>query len=473
MKRRSLTFRFVVLSLVTCAITSPLLMILVGCALYFGKSESLNEFSLSAPGRIMLQTHDDVRSSDFSERLASMVTPPGFQSNEIWIVDAKGRVFSTNSPNPLPVPGEAYADLPEEKTATLWQYSSYERQVVARRIGNDKNLYLVMRNRYQGSALERVVWGIMIFAALGSLCVAALVIGVFFIFFRLQARRVRGVLADLRAGKLDSRFQVDRLDEIGNLMVTFNEMADEIQSLVLKLRSSEQERTSMLQFLAHDIRTPLTSLRLIADDIATAKAKDLKTRKRSSQLLNRELSLFEKYAEDLFFLAQIRKRDSTSKKMHFNLSDLVHSEVDRFQGLSRKTQFDLTADSECPLFADRAMMQRMLQNVLSNASRYARKKVKVSLKGGAQYVLEITDDGVGFSGEGLESFGQRRPLRYRAGAEKDAGVSLGLGSVILVQIVESYGGKVEKGNWTSKNGSVGGAKITIYLPRPESSRQAA
>ena len=64
----------------------------------------------------------------------------------------------------------------------------------------------------------------------------------------------------MRGGNLSARFPVGKMDEVGQLMLEFNKMADEIQRLVETIKNNEQVRMRRLQELAHDLRTPVASL---------------------------------------------------------------------------------------------------------------------------------------------------------------------------------------------------------------------
>src|SRR5262249_3329095 len=118
------------------------------------------------------------------------------------------------------------------------------------------------------------------------------------------------------------------------------------------------------------------------------------------------------------------------------------------------------------------LLQRLVRNTLENASSFAKSEVAISLRpqGNGFVEIAIRDDGPGFSDAGLENFGKRRRTRYLSASGKK--VSLGLGSVIAVQITDAHHGTLYVSNWLTPSGAVGGAEVRIRLPRLFSTAQA-
>ena len=97
-------------------------------------------------------------------------------------------------------------------------------------------------------------------------------VSIFFIFstFRDKAKMAEDIIEDLKNGNLKSRFPITKVDEVGQLMVSFNHMADEIERVVLNLRQSEKDRMELIGHLTHDLRTPIASLKNLLENLLLA-----------------------------------------------------------------------------------------------------------------------------------------------------------------------------------------------------------
>ena len=102
------------------------------------------------------------------------------------------------------------------------------------------------------------------------------------------------VISELQRGNLKARFPIKKNDEIGRAMERFNQMADQIEQLVERLRSAEASRNFLLQELTHDLRTPVgcihtssSVLKVLPPDDAPAIGAMIQTIEDSSSELSR------------------------------------------------------------------------------------------------------------------------------------------------------------------------------------------
>ncbi|MBL7544118.1 MAG: HAMP domain-containing histidine kinase [Bdellovibrionaceae bacterium] len=279
------------------------------------------------------------------------------------------------------------------------------------------------------------------------------------------------VISEIRGGNLKSRFNVTRTDEFGQAMLRFNTMADEIEKLVHGLKTSEQARTKVLQELAHDLRTPLASLKNLVETLQTRIEKlDTNTRDELLTLSLKEIDYFERLVEDLLFLAQLKEPEYADHKSTFDLPEVVLDVVDDClyrnsqKGKSLKLVENLSGH-HLPFAGDDHPIRRLIRNAVENACSFAQSQVSVNLKNIDNHTLRITiaDDGPGFKNEDLHQFGQRSISR-KLNTDPNGRVSLGLGSVVIKTICDVYHGSLKVRNLTDPNGTVLGAELQIELP---------
>lgn len=278
------------------------------------------------------------------------------------------------------------------------------------------------------------------------------------------------VILELKNGNLKARLPIQRKDEFGQAMQRFNYMADEIEKLVNGLKTVEQARTKLLQELAHDLRTPIASLKNLIETLDSAKNKlDPHVQKELMSLSLKEIDYFERLVEDLLFLAQVREPAYQAQQNKVATTDILTEECDdcllryEHQGKQIKLEHNLDTNSST-IHGDSYLIRRLIRNVLENAFSFAQNKIKVTVATDTtKLTIKIEDDGPGFSKEGLESFGQRRVTR-KLDSKPDGRLSVGLGSVVMKAIAEVHRGKVIAQNHKDRADKILGAVVTIELP---------
>lgn len=279
------------------------------------------------------------------------------------------------------------------------------------------------------------------------------------------------VISEIKSGNLKSRFQVKRKDEFGQAMQRFNTMADEIEKLVHGLKTSEQARTKILQELAHDLRTPLASLRNLVDTLQSNMDRlDKNTREELLTLSAKEIDYFERLVEDLLFLAQLKEPDYVDHISTFNLPETILDVAEDCLFMSSQKGKKLTLienlrHQEQQFPGDDHPIRRLVRNAVENACSFATSKVTVYLENIDNQMIRLTiaDDGPGFKPDDLNNFGQRNISR-KLNTDSNGRVSLGLGSVVIKTICDVYHGHLSIQNLKTSSGSILGAEVKIELP---------
>lgn len=256
-------------------------------------------------------------------------------------------------------------------------------------------------------------------------------------YLRKRAKQVEKVMGLIQSGDLSARFDIGQADEVGELMGRFNLMAQEIEKLVTNLRETEESRKRMLQELAHDLRTPVASLKNL-QEILFSKGDILDEEKKThlQNLAQREVSYFERLVEDLLFLSGVNDPRYSSSLKDVDLSTLLEEEAELFK--VGKVLVRIDAEAGVFVRGEVMLLRRLIRNALSNALRYARKEVVVTLRKNGGIHLLVQDDGPGFSEVDLSLFGEKKFSRNIT--DEKGHISVGLGSVIMKKIMDLHDG---------------------------------
>ena len=392
---------------------------------------------------------------------------------QFWLLDEKKQViFPASSPS-LPI-DEATITFPEKifeyKNLSKPQITSPSYTVV--QIDDGPPRFLLVRFIGRGTSSRN-----MLLINSISLLVAVILgttLSLFILFYSLKkkARLADYVISELQSGNLKARFPITKMDGIGEAMLRFNKMADEIERLVERLKTIEKSRMSLLQELAHDLRTPVSSLKSMLETLSCQDGRPLPEdiKKELTTLSIREVDYFEHLVEDLLFLAQASEPKYNTVTETVDLADLIKSEIESSEkstlpngnkiAINQSFQF-----SEKEIKGDSHLLRRLFRNALDNAVFSAKKDVMVKLKINKENLVEclIEDDGNGFSEEAFREFGHRKVSRKFA-SQSLRRASIGLGSVIMQTVVQLHRGDLQVANLTDSKGKILGAQVRIVLP---------
>ena len=287
--------------------------------------------------------------------------------------------------------------------------------------------------------------------------------------FKKRTKEIEVVLNNIRHGDLQSRMPVETTDEFGLAMKNFNVMADEIEQLVGKLRGAESTRRVLLGELAHDIRTPLASVKNFIEIIQTKEDK-LSVEKKAEILATCqvEIEYMSRLVDDLLFLGKIEEPSYRQNDVEIDLEDIIATTAHNLKRIYPQIQFKYNAPSDQYLKVqmDEILTSRLFRNVLDNAFSFAKKEVSVNVvkELDGKIHISIVDDGNGFHPASLESFGEKKFSRQDRSRQDMKRISIGLGSVIMKRIVELYDGKFSAQNIESTDHKILGGQVNMILP---------
>jgi signal transduction histidine kinase len=291
---------------------------------------------------------------------------------------------------------------------------------------------------------------IVLLAALAAALLCGLIV------FALLTRRLRALGGTMRkyigkSGEFDRsvRFSggAQSNDEIDELGLQFNTMADKINQQIDELRRMDGMRREMVANVSHDLRTPLTMMRgyletllLKNDDLSEDDQKQyLQTALLHSQRLGH-------LVEELFELAKLDSCESVVYSEPFSMGELVQDVAQSFQLRARQKsiQLEVNINQQVPLvYGDIGMMQRVLENLLENGLRHTASGGQVSVNvdlDSTNVVVRVADNGCGIPEKDVPRIFERF---YQQNKNSTDSHSAGLGLAIVKRILELHGSVIK------------------------------
>jgi K+-sensing histidine kinase KdpD len=241
-------------------------------------------------------------------------------------------------------------------------------------------------------------------------------------------------------------------------------MADEIMNLVLKLRKKDENRKLLFKTLAHDLKTPASSLKGIMETL-TMRKDELSAEQKNElyKMSSMEIDYFSALLDDILFLAKVQDPEFKSTPGETELVSSLRDLCDSISFINKSIQVNFTSNrDEYIIPVEYNSLMRLFRNALDNAFLYGTSKVDVTIAVNDEVKITIYNDGHGFDDKTIQNFGTMKTSRTRT--NNQGSLSFGMGAVIMSAIVESIDGSIRPENVYSSENSIIGAKLTIILP---------
>lgn len=276
-------------------------------------------------------------------------------------------------------------------------------------------------------------------------------------------------------GDLDYHIPINSDDEIGDLTIAFNDMADKLRNAMAQVRQSKENadqankaKTHFLANMSHELRTPLNAIigysemiievygeeqQLDEEQVAEDLQHILSSGRHLLQLIN-----------DVLDLAKIESGNMTIFSETFDSVDIIRDLITTMTPLAKKGNNTLQVEtsSDIPkIHSDAVKFRQIFINLLSNACKFTENgKITILVTHNPvsrQLIYHVNDTGIGMSAEQMQRIFEAFVQADSSTAQKYGGTGLGL--AICKQFVELMHGTLDV---TSAEGQ--GSTFTIVLP---------
>jgi histidine kinase len=234
-------------------------------------------------------------------------------------------------------------------------------------------------------------------------------------------------------------------------------LADDINHLAASLAETEQRRAALIGDVAHEMRTPLTTIGGVLEGFDDG----LFTSEELTSTVRTEVGRLQHLAGDLAAVSRAEEGRIQLDLADGDLREVVTSVVDRLrpQFLAAHVELSLQADDPLPMVFDHERMVQVVTNLLGNALAYTAAGGRVNVRAGISdggVRIAVADNGRGLQPDDLERVFERF---YRTDPDDHSG-GTGIGLTISRAIVRAHGGELT----ASSAGPGAGATFEMVLP---------
>ena len=350
------------------------------------------------------------------------------------VYDKDGNLVVGSVPRNFKVNDFSLGVISEYEDVNNNKYLYYDSETSSARLGNGKYVRGVVQitNNING-------WILPLIISIGSPFVIIVIMYGGYLIIRSSLKPVRDMTetaeAIAQSNDLSKRIYIEEgTDEVHKLGKVFNEMLESLEN------SSKRER-QFSSDVSHELRTPISVI--MAESNYGAKYTDsIEDAKESFEVIERQSKRMTSMINQILELARLDSRLEIPKE-ELLLSDKIKSILEDYKILfdNKNIKLFVNIEENIKVYANEALIMRMIDNLLSNALKYAQTEVKVCLAKRNRIILEVTDDGIGINDVEKKHIWDRfyKVDKSRTTTEDN---SSGLGLSITKKIVELHDGKI-------------------------------
>ncbi len=243
-------------------------------------------------------------------------------------------------------------------------------------------------------------------------------------------RDVSNIARTIAMGNFDSRIEIKKDDEIGELCDAINYMASE-------LSNSENIKNDFISSVSHELRTPLTAIRGWGETAKMSLGSDEALVQRGLDVVLSEADRLSSLVEELLDFSRMQTGRLSLVSQPMDVTSILHESVDMYVELAKKQKIDLAyaiPDEEIIVLGDKNRLKQVFINVIDNAVKYtnAEGQVLVNLDIEEACVrISVKDTGVGIPAEDIDRVKEKF---YKANKTvRGSGIGLAVADEIIKQ----------------------------------------
>ncbi|MCD7708699.1 MAG: cell wall metabolism sensor histidine kinase WalK [Clostridiales bacterium] len=239
-------------------------------------------------------------------------------------------------------------------------------------------------------------------------------------------RKLSDQIAAVQDGYGDDALQVNGSSETALI-------CDRINEFLGRMKRMDESRQEFVSNVSHELKTPLTSMKVLADSINTMPEAPLELYQEFMQDITSEIERETKIVNDLLSLVKMDKSAADLNVAEVNVNDMIEQILKRLQPIADRQQVELVFESFRPVTAeiDEVKLTLAITNLVENGIKYNRTDgsgwVHVTLNADHQYMyIKVEDCGIGIPEDALDHIYERFYRVDKSHSREIGGTGLGL-----------------------------------------------
>lgn len=254
-------------------------------------------------------------------------------------------------------------------------------------------------------------------------------------------------IKDISDGDFSSDIKVESDDELSNIAYNLNIMQVRIRELMENERKSEKSKNELITNIAHDLRTPLTSILGYLEILVKDKELSNENRDKYTHIAYEKSKKLEVLIEDLFSYTKMTYGELSINPENIDIVRLIYQLSDELYPLFEKENITCnisTNKNSMIIFADPKLLARLFENLINNAIKYGKdgKKIDIAMEAmDGKVDIKVINYGKLIPEESLNKLFDKF---YRVDKDRSSATGgTGLGLAIAKSIVDLHKGSIE------------------------------
>ena len=258
----------------------------------------------------------------------------------------------------------------------------------------------------------------------------------FFLFLTLRKimeplTRLKEAAVSVANGNYEIKVPSEGKTELAQVGKSFNLMTGKVREQIEKLSSVNQAQRQLLGSLAHELKTPMTSMKVLADSLVGQEGVPEELYQEFMRDITAEIDRENRIITDLLTLVKMDKKSADLQISHMNINQLLEDILKRLRPIADKRNIDLILDSFRPVEADvdELKFTSAISNLVENAIKYNVDDgwVRVSIDADHKdFYVTVADSGMGIPEDSLDRIFERFYRVDKSHSREIGGTGLGL-----------------------------------------------